>query len=584
MVHLKNLFIAGLISILFLTQGFSQNLLNCQWQFCTGDSMIWKETSYNSSNWKSIKSGRIWEDQGFGNYDGYAWYRKTIVIPEEIKKEAIKFGGMNLNLGTIDDADQIYFNGKLLGETGHMPPHYVGAYDKIRNFDIKVEDILWGKENLIAVRVYDAGGGGGITGQEVSFKVKGLDSYFSIQAQFPHENHIFTNTEKVSFNLLLDNTSNSKIDGKINYLLINDFKDTVAVWSEIVKIPAKKKITEQVDKDKLPAGFYTLFVDMESKLINQSKSYCFGVDPEKIVSPSDRQADFDNFWQRSKQELAAIEPQYKLIKIDSLCTLTRDVYLVEMRSMYNVLIRGWYARPKTAGKFPAILHVQGYSSDAQMSWGYPGDDMVVFVLNIRGHGNSRDEINPGFPGYLTNNLKDPERYIYRGAYMDCIRAVDFLYSRDEVDNRYIVVEGGSQGGALSFATAALDNQRISLCIPAVPFLSDFPDYFKVANWPANEFVDFEKQNKSFGWNGIFKTLSYFDIKNLAGWVRCPVFMAIGLKDNVCPPHINFAAYNKLNGPKSYFVFPEAGHGLPSEHSIMKYEWMKKQLTILKNTK
>jgi cephalosporin-C deacetylase-like acetyl esterase len=165
--------------------------------------------------------------------------------------------------------------------------------------------------------------------------------------------------------------------------------------------------------------------------------------------------------------------------------------------------------------------------------------------------------------------------------MDCIRAVDFLCSRGEVDSRYVVVEGGSQGGALSFVTAALDNQRIKLCMPSVPFLSDFPDYFKVAYWPGNEFIAFEKKNPYFGWKRIFENLSYFDIKNLAPWVRCPVFMTIGLKDITCPPHINFAAYNQLNVPKSYFVFPESGHGLPGENAIMKYDWMKKELDKLK---
>ncbi len=66
----------------------------------------------------------------------------------------------------------------------------------------------------------------------------------------------------------------------------------------------------------------------------------------------------------------------------------------------------------------------------------------------------------------------------------------FSYSRAEVDTSRVAVEGGSQGGALSFATAALDNERIDLCVPHVPFLSDFRDYFKVATWPGNEFFTY----------------------------------------------------------------------------------------------
>ena len=574
----RRVFLFFLLSSLIAS---SQNLIDNQWQFSLGDSLKWKEPHYNSANWKTIKSGRTWEEQGYTNYDGFAWYRKTVFVSKRFEKEAIKQNGIILNLGTIDDADQIYFNGKLLGETGKLPPNYVSAYDKIREWIISPKDIRWDQENIIAVRVYDAGGGGGITGQEVSLKIKGLDTGLQIKPQFIRENQLFLNGEKFILPIFINNSSKENISGKMEYVLINDFKDTISCWNEPLNIPAQQKRQKIINKGKLAPGFYELFVNFKSKLLNLSKSYNFGVNPEKIVSPTDRANDFDNFWMRAKKELSAVDPQFKLIQIDSLSTNKRDVFIVEMRSLDNVLIRGFYACPKTTGKFPAILHVQGYGSYAQMNWGYPNDDMAVFVLNIRGHGNSRDEINPGFPGYLQCNLKDRERYIYRGAYMDCLRAVDFLCSRQEVDSRFLVVEGGSQGGALSIATAALDNKRISLCIPAVPFLSDFPDYFKIAVWPGNEFTVYEKCHEDFGWKGIFENLSYFDIKNLAPWIKCPVLMSVGLQDVTCPTHINFAAYNQITSPKNYHVFPFSGHALPSEYNGFKYDWMKNELEKLK---
>lgn len=560
----------------------SQNLLDNQWQFKTGDSLVWKTATYNSSKWSSIKSGSVWEEQGYKGYDGFAWYRKSVMIPIELKSEAQKLGGMTLNLGKIDDCDQVYFNGKLIGEQGVMPPNFLTAYNKIRKYDILANNILWGKENLIAIRVFDNNDGGGITGQEISLKIGELGSNIQIDAKFPIENHIILNTSNVSVPIIFGNYTPFNFDGKIEFALINDFKDTILVSSQALKIAIKQNKKLNFKTNNLAPGFYTLNVSLKSKLLNSSQIFRFGVDPEKIVSLTDRATDFDNFWMRAKKELAAVEPQFKLIHNDSLSTSKRDVYLVEMRSLDNMLIRGWYAKPKAAGKFPAILHVQGYSSNMQMNWGYPGDDMAVFVLNIRGHGNSRDEINPGFPGFLQYNIKDRERYIYRGAYMDCIRAVDFLCSREEVDTRYVVVEGGSQGGAMSIATAALDNQRIKLCIPAVPFLSDFPDYFKIANWPANEFENYLKNHPETSWIKIFENLSYFDVKNLAGWIKCPVFMAVGLKDTTCPPHINFAAYNQITSPKSYFVYPESGHGLPSEYTVAKYAWMKDELKQLQS--
>jgi cephalosporin-C deacetylase-like acetyl esterase len=78
---------------------------------------------------------------------------------------------------------------------------------------------------------------------------------------------------------------------------------------------------------------------------------------------------------------------------------------------------------------------------------------------------------------------------------------------------------------------------------------------------------------------VFETLSYIDIKNLASWIKAPVLMAVGLMDDVCPPHINFAAYNQLKVPKEYIVYPESGHGLPAEFNAVKYEWIKKQFKM-----
>jgi cephalosporin-C deacetylase-like acetyl esterase len=236
-------------------------------------------------------------------------------------------------------------------------------------------------------------------------------------------------------------------------------------------------------------------------------------------------------------------------------------------------------RPVKPGVYPAILHVQGYSSNKTPQTLYQGDDMVSLALNIRGHGNSKDQVNPGFPGYLQHHVDDKELYIYRGAYMDCVRAVDFLFSRSEVDTSRVAVEGGSQGGALSFATAALDHERIDLCVPHVPFLSDFRDYFKVASWPGGEFKQYFDEHPEISEDEIYKNLSYIDIKNLAPWIKAPVFMSVGLMDPTCPPHINFAAYNQLTVPKEYIVYPYAGHSLPGEHYQLMMDYIKKHFKI-----
>lgn len=392
--------------------------------------------------------------------------------------------------------------------------------------------------------------------------------------------HFYLSQKEVLLSVNLDNPLPKLVSGILKVEVRSDFKEDKGTKTEKVKISKHGKISRTIVLGPMAPGFYKAIIVLDSPVTQDTLIYDFGVDPEKIVSPTDRPADFDDYWLRAKRELAAVDPQFKMIKVDSLCTDKKDAYLVEMRSLGNVLIRGWYSVPKKPGKYPAMLHVQGYSSVNIYPYTYSGDDMVSFALNIRGHGNSKDDVNPGFPGYFLYFINDKEQYIYRGAYMDCRRAVDFLFSRPEVDTTMVIVEGGSQGGALSFATAALNNDRIRLCVPHVPFLSDFRDYFKIADWPANEVKGYLQKHSEVSSEQVYNTLSYIDIKNLAPWINAPVLMTIGLRDIVCPPHINFAAYNQLHVPRQYKVYPYSGHGMPQEYySTVKYNWIKSYLGL-----
>ena len=137
-----------------------QNFINLEgnWRFSIGDDTTWASPYFNDNNWEKIKVPGNWEDQGFHGYNGYAWYRKTFELPKELI-------GSNfiLNMGYVDDADQTFINGKLIGVSGSFPPWFMTAYDAYRNYYIPKELLTEGK-NIIAIRVYDSELEGGIKG------------------------------------------------------------------------------------------------------------------------------------------------------------------------------------------------------------------------------------------------------------------------------------------------------------------------------------------------------------------------------------------------------------------------------------
>jgi cephalosporin-C deacetylase-like acetyl esterase len=217
-------------------------------------------------------------------------------------------------------------------------------------------------------------------------------------------------------------------------------------------------------------------------------------------------------------------------------------------------VKGMYAKPKREGKFPVSIEYQGYSEGPRLpslQW----DGFAHLLMSIRGQGYNKEGHKYG--DWIVYGLQNKEDYYYRGAYLDAVRAIDFVCTRPEVDTTRIVAQGGSQGGALTFAAAALDG-RIKACAPGIPFLSDYRNYFKIVPWPRSSFETYRKNHPDVSWEHIYKVLAYFDIKNLAPLISCPLLMGIGVQDNVCPPHINLRLIMKLKGLKTGSPTPWKG--------------------------
>lgn len=555
------------------------DLKTADWCIKMADDVAFSTPQYNDADWQKIAVGQAWE-HALGNYDGIGWYRVSIVLDKKTLRKAVRCGGgMVLRLGKIDDADETYFNGVKVGASGEFPPNKISAWNEDRVYIVPKKFINWRKQNVIAVRVSDWGGGGGLYAGEYALEPLSWKQKMTIGIENEVASHAFDLDKKIGISTLLKNGSKENLGGDLTLEIKTFTGEKVAELMRKVQILKGRDLTlPPFDFAALPVGFYHSFAHFKDEKGNTIKqNYGFAVQPTAAKSPPMLPTDFDTFWQEARAELDAVVPEFKLTPTPQYATSKTDVFEVEMRSLGNIRVRGYYAQPKNKTNLPALLHVQGYSS---VMLPFDVDQpMAQFFLNIRGHGNSQTDLNPGFPGFLLKGLDSAKTYIYRGAYMDCVRAVDFLASRSEIDTTRIGVEGASQGGALSFATAALD-KRIKLCAPDVPFLSDFRNYFQIANWPAQEFklhalTHFKKMES------IYSVLDYFDIRHLTPSVFCPVFMGVGLYDDTCPPAINFAAYNNLaSTDKTYRLYPTAGHSLPPSHYDIKRNWIFKHFGIM----
>lgn len=131
--------------------------LRGKWKFSIGDNLDWSKNSYNDKDWVIINAPSSWENQGFHGYNGYAWYRKHFNINSDYKERNVY-----LHLGYIDDVDEVYVNGNLIGSSGSFPPNYQTSYNTYRIYPVPEKFLRFDAPNLIAVRIYDAQLEGGL--------------------------------------------------------------------------------------------------------------------------------------------------------------------------------------------------------------------------------------------------------------------------------------------------------------------------------------------------------------------------------------------------------------------------------------
>lgn len=298
--------------------------------------------------------------------------------------------------------------------------------------------------------------------------------------------------------------------------------------------------------------------------------------------------DFDDYWSRAIDEMKAVDAKVELkpAAFQTAFAQCDDLFFTGVK---NSRIRAKLLRPKNAvkessGKVPAVCFFHGYtgrSPDWSELLTYPARGYVVAALDCRGQGGQSEDrggvSGNTHHGHIIRGLEEGgEALLFRSIFLDCAQLAGLVMKMPEVDATRVGTNGGSQGGALSIACAALE-PRIKKCAAMYPFLSD---YRRV--WEMDQAKDAYAELKTFfrhfdplheREDEYFRRLGYIDIQNLAPRIRGDVLMACGLMDSVCPPSTQFAAYNKMTCKKDVVIYPDFAHeGLPYWHD-KAYEFL-----------
>ena len=302
----------------------------------------------------------------------------------------------------------------------------------------------------------------------------------------------------------------------------------------------------------------------------------------KGISP--RPKDFDAFWARALKEMRGTDPRVEL-KPAAFQVPFADCFDLYFTGVRGARIHAKYLRPrKAAAPHPAVILFHGYSGDCG-DWSskleYVARGYSIAGLDCRGQGGKSEDSGGvkgnTLRGHIIRGLDDsPDNLLFRHIYLDTAQLAGLVMGMPEVDPRRVGVYGGSQGGGLTLACAALE-PRVKLAAPTVPFLSDFRrvwemDLAKDAYQELRDFFRlFDPEHRRE--QEIFNRLGYIDVQNLAPRIKARVMLGVGLMDTICPPSTQFAAYNRITGDKQMVIYPDFAHeGYPG-FSDRVYQFM-----------
>jgi cephalosporin-C deacetylase len=329
------------------------------------------------------------------------------------------------------------------------------------------------------------------------------------------------------------------------------------------------------------------------------------VDPCRISTQLIAPDDFGRFWQEKKEQLAQIplHPRLTPVSSDVPAIAAYDVQV----DCIGAPVRGYLAYPTAAAakSLPAIitLHSAGVRSAAIPSdWAKEG--MLAFDVNAHGIPNGQQpeyykalakRIVAGVPvpslmavvDYMADHTKEVakgitpeipsgpvlgdyriagaqsrETFYYLGLYLRVLRAIDFVASRPEWDGRTLVLYGSSQGGAQALVGAALDS-RVSFYVALKPSMGDINGRVKprIARWLAIPPTELQLTQEQWEQRlpRVWQTMSYFDVANMATFIKAPGYFNVGYLDDLVPPTTVYAVYNRIKGEKRIMADIEVGH-------------------------
>jgi cephalosporin-C deacetylase len=385
---------------------------------------------------------------------------------------------------------------------------------------------------------------------------------------------IYKSNEAVRFLVRLKDNGEPVAGREVAYKVIGDGEVTLS--SGVVVTEAEKPAQVVVATSK--PEFFRCEVSYKAKAATRPTTTAAigaAVEPEKVKPSLPVPDDFDAFWAAQKKQLAdapLVEPVLTPVDLKDDAIEAFDLQIAD--SIPGTNLSAYYARPKGAKpkSLPAILYSQSAGArDSDLPHAVKGAKLGAIALDFNAHGikNAQpakyyaDMLSGPLADHRVRGMQDRDKVYFRQMYLRGQRALAFLTAQPEWDGKILIVEGSSQGGAQSLVAAGLDH-RVTLCLAAVPALSDLTAALvgRESGWPKM----LRKAAEGSIDEKAVQALRYVDVANFASRIQCRTMVSVGFIDRTCPPSSVYAAYNNIPAttPKAIVARPAMGHQFPPD--------------------
>lgn len=295
--------------------------------------------------------------------------------------------------------------------------------------------------------------------------------------------------------------------------------------------------------------------------------------------------DFDEFWSSTLAESrAAGAGAGREVVLERVPTglETVDVYDVTFPGFGGQGIKAWLRVPAGAeGPLPAVVQYVGYGGGRGRAWEnlfWASAGFAHLHMDTRGQGSTWSvgatgdpdgSTGPQIPGVMTRGIENRDGYYYRRLITDAVLAVDAARTLPQVDPERIGVVGGSQGGGLALAVAALA-EGVTAGAFTTPFLCDYPRAIRITDaHPYKEIAQYLAVHRD-RLGEVMETLRYFDGVNFARRAHVPAWFSAAMMDPITPPSTIAGAHKAYAGDSALHLWPFNGHeaGGPDEDALV----------------